>query len=241
MALHKTTGIVLHHIKYGDTSIITTIYTEKFGRQAYIIKGARSRKARLKANLFQPLFLLDMEVYYKANRELNTIKEAKNSRPFLDIPFNFTKTPVCLFLAEILYKTLKEEEQNQKLFDFITSSIFYFDEQKNFPANFHLTFLLHLSRFLGFYPNDNYSESNSYFDLKEGYFADLKPVHNHYLPKIASYDFHVLLNTDFSDNVKFSTVEMRQYLLDKILEFYTYHQERMGDIKSLEILREIFK
>lgn len=241
MSLHKTKGIVLHYIKYGETSIIATIYTEKFGRQAYIIKGARSPKSRIRANLFQPLFLLDMEVYHKPKHELQMIKEVKNTTPFVDIPFNPKKSTVCLFLAEVLYRTLREEEQSPRLFEFISESILLFDEAAMFLPNFHLTFLLHLSRFLGFYPQNDYSESNFLFDLKEGHFIANTPVHKYFLPSQASSDFHALMNTGFGDELKFSTPEMRQFLLDKILEFYLFHIEHLGEIKSIEVLREVFR
>jgi DNA repair protein RecO (recombination protein O) len=241
MSLHKTKGIVLHYIKYGETSIIATIYTEKFGRQAYIIKGARSPKSKLKANLFQPLFTLNMEVYHKPGRELQMIREVKNTHPFVDIPFNFKKSTVCLFLAEILYRTLREEEHNPKLFEFIDQNITLFDKADNFLPNFHLTFLLHLSRFLGFYPQDNFSEIECQFDLKEGVFVAAIPVHKYYLPKQASTDFHALLNSGFNDELHFSSPEMRQFILDKILEFYHFHIESLGNIKSIEVLREVFR
>ncbi|MCF8370377.1 MAG: DNA repair protein RecO [Bacteroidales bacterium] len=241
MSLHKTKGIVLHYIKYGETSIIATIYTQKFGRQAYIIKGARSPKSRLKANLFQPLFLIDMEVYHKPGRELQMIKEVKNTTPFVDIPFNLKKSSVCLFLAEVLYRTLREEEQSPKLFEFISENILFFDKAEKFLPNFHLTFLLHLSRFLGFYPHNDYTETNCLFDLKEGHFIGFKPAHKYFLPKQASFEFHALMETGFSDELKFSASEMRQFLLDKILEFYHFHLEHIGEIKSIEVLREVFR
>jgi len=241
MALFKTKGIVLHYIKYGETSIIATIYTELFGRQVYIIKGARSRKARLKANLFQPMFLLDMEVYNKQKRELQMIKEAKIVLPYIDIPVNLFKSSVCIFIAEILYKCLREENADKSLFEFIFSSFQYFDIQETFPVNFHLVFLLHLSRFLGFYPNDNYSVNNYIFDLMEGHFISYKPIHNHFLSKEISFNFHTILNSEYDDRIDILNSESRQVLLDKILEFYYLHQEKIGELKSIDVLREVFQ
>ncbi len=241
MAIFKTKGIVLHYIKYGETSIIATIYTELFGRQTYIIKGARSRKSRLKANMFQPLFILDMEVYNKQNRELQMIKEAKIVLPYIDIPINLFKSSICVFIAEILYKCLREEEANKNLFEFVFSSFQYFDTQETFAVNFHLIFLMHLSRFLGFYPNDNYSENNSIFDLMEGQFISYKPKHNHFLSKETSLNFHTILNSEYNDKVESMNSENRQLLLSKILEYFYLHQEKIGEVKSLEVLREVFR
>ncbi|MBS1655487.1 MAG: recombination protein O N-terminal domain-containing protein, partial [Bacteroidetes bacterium] len=63
--LHKTKGIVLRTVKYGETSVIVTIYTELFGIQSYLVNGVRvsSKKGSGKANLFQPSAILDMVVY----------------------------------------------------------------------------------------------------------------------------------------------------------------------------------
>lgn len=184
--------------------------------------------------------MLDMEVYNKPGRELQMIREAKNSRPFVSIPFEMKKSTVCLFLAEVLSKTLHEEEANPLLFQFIEDSIVFFDEQDDFPINFHLTFLLHLTRFLGFYPNDNFSESQVWFDLKEGMFFNFPPHHKYYLEREPSKDFHNLLNTGYGDKIKFSKPSMRQFLLDKLFEFFRLHQVQVGEIKSLEVLREVF-
>ena len=71
--LEKTRGIYLHHINYSETSIIARIYTEKFGIQSYLIQGVRKRKASFSKSLFQSLFLLDMEVYYRPGRDLQRL------------------------------------------------------------------------------------------------------------------------------------------------------------------------
>ena len=241
MAQQKTEGIVLSSIKYGETSLITNIYTKGFGRQAYIIKGARKPKARMKANLFQPMVLLDMEVINKPGREIQMIKEATNSQPFMDIPFDMRKNTVCLFLAEVLTKTLREEDANDKLFDFIKEAVQFYDHATPFPVNFHLTFLMHLSRFLGFYPNDNFSEHEAYFNLREGIFVATKPINGHCLTRKESLDFHLLLNLGWEGEIHYSSTSMRQLLLNRIIEFYHHHLVQMGEIKSLEVLREVFK
>ncbi len=241
MSLQKTKGIVLHHIKYGETSIIATIYTEEFGRQAYIVKGARSKKTKLKANMFQPFFHLDMEVYHKPGRDLQSIKEAKNYLPIFNIYNSIKKSTVCLFLSEVLYKSLREEEKNKELFSFISNSIRYLDGAEGFPLNYHLVFMLHLSRFLGFYPNGNYSDQNAIFDLKEGHFVQSIPDHKHYMSKHESFCFWELLNAEYDSDITFPSIKLRPLLLDEILDFYRLHHDRIGEIKSLEVLREVFR
>ena len=73
--LEKTKGIVLQQIKYSDSGIVVWFYTQKFGRQSFILKGLRSKKSG-KHNVFcQPMSILDMVIYYKDSRSMQTLKE----------------------------------------------------------------------------------------------------------------------------------------------------------------------
>lgn len=160
--IYKTRGIALHTIKYGDSSIVAHVYTEQFGRQSYLVKGARSKKANVKANLFYPLNLLEMEVYHKEGNNLQKVREVRNMPVFINIPFNPFKNAIAVFIAELLYRTLKEVEQNPRLFEFIFNSIQLLDlELVNFK-DFHIVFMLQLAKFGGFYPNNNFSTITRY-------------------------------------------------------------------------------
>lgn len=239
--LYKTRGIVLNHIKYSETSIIVTIYTERFGRQAYIINGVRSKKAKIKANLFQALFLLDMEVYFKPKNELQRVKEIQNAFVFTSLPYDIKKSTLALFIAEILYKTIQEQEPNPELFEFLYNTIQLLELKETGLSNFHIYFLTHFTKYLGFFPSNNYSETNCYFDLKAGRFMQIKPMHLFYLDKNLSSIFSQILR--FSDrqheNLKIDYLDRIQ-LLEKLLEYYALHNEGISRIKSLEVLKEVF-
>ncbi|MCB2197666.1 MAG: DNA repair protein RecO [Bacteroidetes bacterium] len=239
--LHKTRGIVLNHIKYSETSIIVTIYTEMFGRQAYIINGVRGKKSKIKANLFQPLFLLDMEVYHKPKRDLQRAKEIQNASIFYTIPYDLKKSTIAIFIAEILYKTIQEHEPNADLFNYLFNSIQLLDFKEKGIANFHIYFLLHLTKYLGFFPDNNYSEKYSYFDLKAGNFVQIKPMHFSFLDKEPSAFLNQMLT--FSDNQHENLhihYKERIQILEKVLEYYALHNEGLSSVKSLEILKEVF-
>jgi DNA repair protein RecO (recombination protein O) len=241
MALEKTKGIVLHHIKYGDTSIIAYLYTEKFGRQAFMVNGARSKKANLKANLFQPLFVHNLEIYYNQKRDLQRIKELKNIKPFRTIPYDIVKNSISLFLAEVLYRCLREQESGNQLFNFLLNSIELLDTLEEGAVNYHLLFLVQLSRFLGFYPNDNRSSDSEWFDLQDGNFCNSKPVHNHVINKDYLDLFDVLRNTSMTKPEALVLTKLqRDYLLDKLIEYYKLHLGHFGDIKSVEVLKTVF-
>ena len=152
--LQKTKGIVLSHIRYRETSIIVRIYTEALGMQSYIVNGVRSsgnaRAGGSRMGLYQPLTLLDLVVYYQEKSNLQRVKEIRCSEPFMHLPMDFQKTGIALFLTEMLSKSLKGEESNPALFQFLHSSIRVLDTQEEGAQNFHLQFLLKLSRYLGF-------------------------------------------------------------------------------------------
>jgi len=238
--LHKTRAIILACVKYGDTSLIVHAYTEKFGRQSYMIKGGRSKKSRTKLNLFQPLFLLDMNVSHRDGKNLQMIKEAQFSETTLHLNFDAHKNPLVLFLAEVLSKVLKEEECDTQLFDFLAHHITYLLQVDEIPRAYHLNFLLNLTRFLGFYPHDNWSELNLFFDLDNAVFVSLENRHAHCLDRNVSYSFHQLLQTQLSllDQIDLSSEELK-LLLRGILNIYALHSPGFTKLKSLSVFEDL--
>ncbi len=239
--LSKTRGIVLHTIKYGDTSLIAHTYTEQFGRQTYLVKGAYSRKASINANQFYPLNLLEMEVYSKKNHDLHNLKEARNNPVYLHIPFQPIKNSIAVFIAEVLYRTLREQEPNPILFSFLLNSLQLLDLETKNIANFHMVFLIQLSKHLGFFPFNNYSETNKLFNLLNGCFEQEVPIHGYFIHKEESAIFATLIEKSFdeADSISLSR-QLRHYFLEKLIEFYKLHISGMGNIKSLQILKEVF-
>ena len=240
--LHKTQGIVLNHLKYGDTSLISTIYTSTHGRKTFLIQGVYKRKSRFHPSFFQPLSLLDLEIYVQPRRELQRIKEISIDHPFQHIPFDTTKSAIALFLSEILYKTLKEEEPNAPLFDFLYHALQFFDVNTEGSANFHLVFLMTLTRFLGFYPLNNYSKTNCLFDPLNGKFFPYLATLQSESQKLTSAWMHRLLNTSFENIDSLSMNHAtRNDLLHLMIEFYNCHLEGLGIVKSHSVLQTVFE
>lgn len=238
--LHKTRGIVLHSMKYGDTGIITTIYTELFGRVSFLVQGIRSKKSPVKGNSLQALFLVEIEIYYKQGRELHRIKELKNTFPFCSIPFDIAKSTQAIFLAEILNKVLREEESRPELFEFLFYSIRFLDLLSEGISNFHLIFLVQLSRYLGFGPTNNFSVEMPYYDLMAGIFVPTIPPYPHYLNKEESSIFADLLSMSYEKAPEFKISQaVRNTLPERILEYFSLHLGSNINIKSLDILRQI--
>ncbi len=240
--LHKTRGVVLHTIKYTDSSVISHIYTENFGRKSFIITGARGRKSPARVNLLQHLSILDMEVYIKQTRDLQRIKEIRIHEPFSSIPYHPVKNAVALFVSEILYKTLQEEEPNPNLFSYLLNAIMIFDLSGKGYANFHLLFLLGLTRYLGFFPRNNYNLSNEFFDIENARFTVTRPLHPHFISPDASRHLPGLMECSFEnmDKIRLNSA-MRNNLLKGILDYYRFHIPVMGNIKSFSVLKEVFE
>ena len=238
--LHKTRGIIFKTTDYGETSVVIQVFTEKFGLQSYIVNGVKKPRAKINSNMLQPLHLLDMVVYYKNTGSVQRIAEFKNSPVLQSIPYNVTKSCLAMFLNEVLYKAIRQQSADENLFGFIFNAIEWLDHQSTGLVNFHLLFLIQLSRYLGFYPDRNPADSADYFDMKNGVFSRYKPDHFSYLSPPHTANFSMLLRCSFENlsQIKLSNDE-RRYLIPKLLEYYALHIEGFGYIRSHEVLEDV--
>lgn len=238
--LHKTRGIVLKTTLYSESSVVVQLFTEKFGIQSYLINGIKKPKAKIRMNMLQPLHLVDMVVYHKANSGIQRVAELRPSPVFRSIPYDIIKSTVVIFLNEVLYKSIRQQHTDENIFNYIFNAISWFDETDQAGANFHLAFLLKLSRFLGFAPSTETKSDQSYFDLQEGEFKSLPPAHPYFLEKTAAVAFISLFSTPFEklSEIKFDKAS-RRHMLDKILVYYALHTASFGEIKSHQILEEV--
>ncbi len=239
--IQKLRGIVLHHFNYGETSIILHLYTDQRGRLSIIIPGARGKRKNKKISLYHNLSILDLEVYYKESRELQQIKEAQPVIPLTGLTSDPVKSTMALFLAEVLYRTLKEEEANPELFSFLENSLRYFELCEGGTANFHLYVLIHLTRFLGFFPVNNRQNQDDYFDLRNGCFSSNPPEYSNSLnpPTASLLSQFINSNLEEANSIPLNR-KLRNDLLSGLLDFYKIHLSAMGEIRSYAILKEIF-
>ena len=240
--LQKTVGIVLHTLKYNDTSNIVEMYTELLGRASFLVSVPRSRKAAVKSVLFQPLSLIEFEADYRPNATLYKIKEAKSFFPFSSIPYDPYKSALALFLAEFLYRAIREEAENRPLFAYLIHSITWLDECRESFANFHLVFLMRLSRFLGLYPNlEDYHEGD-YFDMLNACFTSLRPqLHSSYIGPQEAFRLIGLMRMNYDTMHIFGMNRTeRARCLTIINEYYRLHLPDFPLLKSLDVLKELF-
>jgi len=242
--LHKTKGIVLRAVKYGETSLIVTMFTELFGLQSYLVNGVRTstKKGSGKANLFQPTAILDLVVYHNELKHLNRIKEFKWSYLYQHIFSDVPKNAVALFMIELLTKCLKQPEANPELFEFCEDAFIHLDESTgSVMANFPLFFALHLPVFFGFRISDEYSDKNSIVDLQEGMFVPERPNHFHFLEgKQAEVTSELLkmMQPEELEQLKLNH-DFRRQLLFAYETYYALHIQDFGTMKTLPVLREV--
>ena len=169
--IEVTKAIVLSAIKYGDTSLIAACYTETGGVKSYMLKGIlTSKKGKLKSAYFQPLTQLVLTANHNHKGVLNSIRDIEVSAFYTSIHSNIKKQTIALFLAETLHYSLREEEKNEAMFTYLETAFSWLDTHDTI-SNFHLLFLLNLTKFLGFYPEVK-DLNFSCFDLLEGQFCN---------------------------------------------------------------------
>jgi DNA repair protein RecO (recombination protein O) len=239
LMLHKTRGIVFRSTDYGESSIVVRIYTEQFGIQSYIVNSVRKKHARIHSNIFQPLTPVDLVVYKHDRHTLQRIADIRPNPLLVNIPFDIQKRSMIFFLDEVLFKSIHEEEANPGLFDFIVSSIEWLDEPHPPGNDFHLIFLLKLSRFLGFGPTNNYSEERNVFNLREGKFQTGLPNHPNYFTSEYTSDFSKLINSNYGFSLNVS-VEKRRMMIGFLLEYFELHIDGFKDIRSHKVLEQVW-
>jgi len=238
--LHQTRGIALHSTKFSETSSVVKIYTEVFGLQSYLVKGVRKQHSKIKPGLFQPLTLLDLVAYHKEKSSLQNLKEVNYAHHYQSIPFDIRKSSIAMFINELVYKTIHEEEPHPELFSFLYRSCLHLDEANGNFSLFHLAFSLQLTRYLGCMPQLNHSERTPYMNLREGMFQADAPEHRDFLDPAMSKLFFQILQTGEDADVSLQLpANTRDELLEMILTYYRLHVPGFREMQSHHVLHTV--
>ncbi len=275
--LEKTEGVVLHTIKHSDSGIISHIFTKKHGRLSFMIKGLGSRKGITRRAYFQPLQALNLEFYYRENRDLQIIfdnctkvlkeskelgvqqvvltggepllhkdlfqiiKEATPLFNYVNLHDDIRKCSMMIFLGEVLYKALRPAGADEYLYQYLIESFDYLDRDDSLTPNFHIGFIIGLTRYLGIAPSNNYSGRQPYFDMQNGLYTSDPPLHGFYMDR----EYSSLLNNFLKSNIsECSSILLsgntRKEFLNDMLGFYSLHLPGFKNIQSLRVYSEIF-
>lgn len=246
--LLTTQGLVLHTIKYGETSVIAKVFTRDLGLCSYIIKGVRTPKGRTKQNLLQPLSHLEMTVYNNPKKDLQFVKEMRPETHDNNYSVDGVRMALRFFMDEVLYKSLKENEPNQSLFDYVVDELHKVDASEQ-DAYQPIKFLIHTASHLGIEPMDNYSAHEPFFNLKEGRFLSSptpfmeQSLQNgdidYYLDADSSRHIHACLSS--RETTPLMTARQRSTTLGNLLEYYHIHLSDFNNFKSHEVLHSVLR
>ena len=242
--VHHTKGIVLRIVKYGETSVIATIYTELFGLQSYLVNGVRqqSKKGGSSAMLFQPAAILELVAYHNDLKNLQRLKEYKWGYLYQRIYFDVIRHSVAVFMIELLQKTIRQQEANPDLYYFIEDAFLHLDTASDTVlANYPLYFASHLAGFFGFRITDSYDEDHSFLDLQEGAFVPEQPIHPHFLADPYSGLASQFLKAQHPDDLNDIPInqEKRRILLHAWQSFYSLQIPEFGVMKTLPVLQAV--
>ena len=241
--MHKTNGIVLRSLKYGETSLIASIFTAEFGLQAYMVKGVRSAKSRQnKGAFFQPGTLLDMVVYHQPQKNMQHISQLHPAYIYTTVQENIVKNSIILFASEVLIRLLPEHAPLPLLYDFVFEHYVQLDKKPVAQvANFPLYFLVQCSRLLGFEIQGAYSTETPYLNMEEGAYSANPPIAQAGVTSEDGQALSLLLSAADYDQLAAVPLNaaMRMRLIDWYIAFLQLHTAHMGAIKSLSVLRMI--
>ncbi len=241
MKTYKGRGIVLHTLKYGDSSMVVYLLTDVGGRRTYMVQGVRSRSGRgSKLALFQPMFPVEFEGLESSRQQMDRFKEVRAGFVLQSIPFDVRKSTMALFMAETLYRLVRESEPDEAFFDFVWGSAEALDAMRDGVANFHLWFLAHLSRLLGYAPGNDYL-SGCWFDIREGLYTPDRPLHSDIMTQEDARTLDTMLGCDVRELAGIAlNRDLRSSFLSALLRYLGYHLEAVGAVQSVRILREVF-
>lgn len=244
-------GIVLRTVKYGDTSLIVDLFTESRGRQAFMASTSRAKRSVRGVSFWQPLSMVEFNAEFRPNGTSSPLGGIRGGLPrpadvhvyynYVNIPFSPVKSTLALFLAEFLCAALREEKENPPLYQYVESSLQWLDmvDSPASMANFHIAFLMHLSRFIGIYPN--LERPDNYFDLLAGSYCDRQPPHAHFLRDVEARILPTLFRMDYPTMHLFRlSRKERQRILLVLNEYYRLHLPGFPELKSLEVLQEVY-
>ena len=236
--VESTRAIVFHKTNYSESSLVVQIYSLKHGRLSLLVQGARKKKSKTKSVLFEPLNIIEVTANFSNTSKLIKPADISIHVPFQNIPTKLGKRMIVFFMAEILQKILKENIPDHDVYLFIESNLLYLENTNDSVSNFHLAFLMRLTQYLGFFPLHS---KGHFFCLSDGNFRDSIPMSGPYIREDEKLVFEsvLLCKVENSHNLKLSN-DQRKKCLDTIIQYYRIHFAGLGEIKSNQILNNLF-
>lgn len=238
----KTKAIVLRATRLNDVKLIVDLLSREAGRISVLCRLSTTGRGKIKKQLFQPLTILDTDIDQRPNTALSRFHDIRLAHPFVSLSCLPLKVPVALFLAEFLTYATRDEQYNPLLYDYVEQSLLWLDTANDHYANFHLVFMMRLTRFIGFYPNLEGAMAGAWFDLRSGTFTFSQPLHPDSLRPEEASKINLMMRMNYDNMHLFRiTQEERNRCADLILQYYRLHVPRFPELRSLEVVRDLFR
>jgi len=240
--LTKTKAIVLRVLKFGENKIIVDLLTETEGRLSIVCNVPKTQRGKIKKQYFQPMNVLEVELDIRQQAQLQHLRDARISIPFMTIPFDPYKLSISLFLAEFIYYSTRGEQQNPNLYSYVENSISWLDGCQGSFSNFHLVFMMRLSRFIGFFPNVEDYQTGDFFDLRAACFTPTAPLHPDFLSREDASRISTLMRMNYESMHLFRmSHEDRNRIVDVLIDYYRLHVPNFPELHSLAVMQELWK
>jgi DNA repair protein RecO (recombination protein O) len=230
-------GILVHTIRYNDNQLIVRVFTSKFGLKSFLVRSGKTQKSS-KINLLQPLSLIEFESVIKELSRIHPLKDVRSAHPWQSIPYDASKSAIVLFLNEVIYKTIPDDYINEPLFQLLWDALILLDDTID-AKNFHIWCLLEIMRHYGFYPQ--LEDETKYFEMELGGFVDRMPPHKDFMDEEESAVLREMLDKEWPEvqNLELSG-GLRKRVLISLVRYVRIHLESLREIKSLDVLHEVF-
>ncbi len=240
--LTKTRAIVLHSLKYGEKRMIVDMLTREHGRVEFIVSVSHSAKAKMRKQFFQPLTMLEIECDLRQRVQLQRLREVRIVHPYATIPFDQYKLSLLFFIAEVLSASTRGEQQNQNLYDYVEASMLWLDGCPGSYANFHLVFMMRLTRFIGFLPNIEGYREGDVFDIRAAEFTSAVPLHRDFIAAADAARISTLMRMNYDTMHLFRmSRDDRNRIVDVLLTYYKMHVPNFPELRSLAVVKQLFE
>lgn len=241
MMMTRTRALVLRTVKYGESGLVVDMLTERHGRVSFMVKVPRTSHGKLRRQLFMPLTLLEVDFDFRAKVSLQRLREVRIFQPLPSLSQHSFKLSMGLFLSEFLCHATRDESENESLFQFVAYSLEWLDGVEEGFSNFHLVFMIRLSRFIGFYPNTEDAPEGGYFDLLNACFTQSVPQHSHFLAPAEASKISLLMRLNYKTmHLCAMSRDERNRCTEVILEYYRLHVPGFPLLRSFDVLKELF-
>lgn len=231
-------AIILKTVNYSDTQKIIHAYSSEKGYVTLISPSTIFKRKSMPVHLMQ---ISEIEYFENEKGNFHKLRNVSAITNLPNLYFDIFKMNIILLWGEVLNLILKNEGKNEHLFEFIAHSAEYLNSTQNDAGNFNLFFLYRLTGLIGFRINQSSWQEGYVFNIADGSFYPDSNGSPYISGPNTARIIHTLCSCEVND-IKTIVLnrQSRNILLDVILLFYSTHLNVNFNIKSIQVIREVF-